>query len=181
MKKISICCVSVMLFAACGAGPNAQAKSADDNVPGNGNSSPPSSVQAEKPLTQEGIQKEKMLFTYDEVWVSVDGGVATIGMTDCHADMGEIYATTILKSAADNDTVYDGETFFVVHAENDAYEYQSPADGEVVEENEALRWDPQLILKDPYGKGWIIKVKTSRALNPSVFMDWGKYQEHCKK
>ena len=96
-------------------------------------------------------------YTKDHEWVLVDGDVATVGITDfAQKELGDIVYVEVetLDQTLDKD-----EVFGTVEAVKTVSDLFMPISGEVVEFNTLLEGEPELINTDPYGKGWIIKVK----------------------
>ena len=106
------------------------------------------------------IPKE-LKYTKDHEWVRVDGDIATIGVTDvAQGELGDIVCVEIESVEETLDTE---EVFGSVEAVKTVSDLFMPIAGEVVEFNEALEADPELVNNDPYGEGWMIKVKISDA------------------
>jgi glycine cleavage system H protein len=100
---------------------------------------------------------EDLKYTKEHEWVKVDGDIATIGITEFAQDeLGDIVyvdAPPIGKAFSQN------ATFGVIESVKTVSDLYCPLSGEVVEQNEAVVGTPELINTDPYGEGWIIKVK----------------------
>lgn len=98
-------------------------------------------------------------YTKDHEWAKIEGAVATIGITD-HAqrELGDIVFVELPKVGA---TVAAGQSFGTIEAVKTVAELYAPMSGTVEAVNTALAADAGVINQDPYGKGWIIKVKTS--------------------
>ena len=94
-------------------------------------------------------------------WVRLEGDVAVIGITEFAQDeLGDI---VYVEQPKVGDTVSQNEQFGVVESVKTVSDLYSPVSGEVVEVNDEVSSSPELINKEPYGTGWIIKVKTSDA------------------
>ena len=96
-------------------------------------------------------------YTQDHEWVRVDGDVAVVGITDFA--QGELGDVVFVEIETEGETLDKGETFGTVEAVKTVSDLFMPIGGEVAEVNEALADDPELVNKDPYGEGWMIKVK----------------------
>ncbi|GFH30990.1 glycine cleavage system H protein [Haematococcus lacustris] len=108
-------------------------------------------------------------------WAKVDGGVATVGISDhAQAELGDVVYVELPDVGKE---VKQGETFGVV--ESAASDVYSPVSGEVVEVNTLLADKPATVNADPYTSGWIIKVKLSDTSNLSTLMDSAAYQAVC--
>lgn len=92
-------------------------------------------------------------------WVRVEDGVGTVGITD-HAQ-NELTDIVYAEPPATGKYVTAGETAAVVESVKAASDIYSPVSGEVIEANEALATEPALLNTDPFGAGWIFKVRLS--------------------
>ena len=101
----------------------------------------------------------ELLYTKEHEWVSVDGNVATIGITDyAQGELGDIVFVELPKVG---DETKQMEPFGTIEAVKAVSELYAPVSGKVVAVNEELQDSPELINQDPYGKGWMIKVELS--------------------
>ena len=102
------------------------------------------------------IPKE-LKYTKDHEWVRIEGEIATIGVTDfAQGELGDI---VFVEIESVDETLDAEEVFGSVEAVKTVSDLFMPIGGEVLEFNEALESDPELVNNDPYGKGWMIKVK----------------------
>ena len=100
-------------------------------------------------------------YTKDHEWVSLDGDVATVGITDfAQRELGDIVYVEVetLDQTLDKD-----EVFGTVEAVKTVSDLFLPLSGEIIEFNEELETAPETVNSDPYGKGWMVKVKVSDA------------------
>ena len=98
-------------------------------------------------------------YTKDHEWVSIDGDVATIGITDfAQSELGDIVYVEVetLDQTLDKD-----EVFGTVEAVKTVSDLFLPIAGEIIEFNQDLERNPETVNSDPYGKGWMVKVKVS--------------------
>lgn len=98
-------------------------------------------------------------YTKDHEWVSIDGDIATIGITDfAQSELGDIVYVEVetLDQTLDKD-----EVFGTVEAVKTVSDLFLPMSGEIIEFNEDLERNPETVNSDPYGKGWMVKVKVS--------------------
>jgi len=98
-------------------------------------------------------------YTKDHEWVTIDGDVATVGITDfAQKELGDIVYVEVesLDQNLDKD-----EIFGTVEAVKTVSDLFLPLSGEIIEFNEDLETNPELVNSDPYGEGWMIKVKIS--------------------
>ncbi|MCK4641794.1 MAG: glycine cleavage system protein GcvH [Candidatus Marinimicrobia bacterium] len=98
-------------------------------------------------------------YTNNHEWTLVDGDVATIGITEYAA--GELGDVVYVELPSVGDTAVKGDSIGTIEAVKTVADIYSPVSGEVVEVNEALADTSELVNKDPYGEGWIVKIKLS--------------------
>lgn len=113
-------------------------------------------------------------YTQDHEWVRVEGDVAVVGITDFA--QGELGDVVFVEIETEGEELAKGETFGTVEAVKTVSDLFMPVGGEVAEVNEALADDPELVNKDPYGEGWMIKLKMSDAAELSELMDAAAYK-----
>ncbi len=100
---------------------------------------------------------ENLLYTKDHEWVKVEGDVATVGITDyAQGELGDIVFVDVDTLDEELD---EGEVFGSVEAVKTVSDLFMPVAGEVIEFNEDLESAPEQVNEDPYGKGWMIKIK----------------------
>ena len=115
-------------------------------------------------------------YTDEHEWVAVDGDIATIGVTDYA--QGELGDLVFVELPEVGDDVTMGESFGTVEAVKAVSDLFAPLSGSVVEVNEMLTDDPEIVNKDPYGDGWMIKIKMSDADELSNLLDPDAYKDH---
>ena len=115
-------------------------------------------------------------FTDDHEWISVDGDMATVGITE-HAQeqLGDVVFVDLPSVGASVSKGGDAAVVESVKAASDVY---APLDGEIVEVNSALEDEPGLVNSDAQGKGWFMKIKISDAGQLAELMDADAYQAH---
>jgi glycine cleavage system H protein len=102
---------------------------------------------------------DNLKYTQDHEWILVDGDVATVGITDfAQGELGDI---VFVEIETEGESLEKGEIFGTVEAVKTVSDLFMPVTGQVVEVNEELSDDPELVNKDPYGKGWMIRIKIS--------------------
>ncbi|WP_075340419.1 glycine cleavage system protein GcvH [Tenacibaculum agarivorans] len=117
----------------------------------------------------------ELKYTKDHEWVKIDGDVATIGITDfAQSELGDIVYVDVDTL---DDTVEIEEVFGSVEAVKTVSDLFMPLTGEVIEFNETLEDEPELVNSDPYGKGWMIKVKISDTAQIEGLLDAEAYQK----
>lgn len=113
-------------------------------------------------------------YSKDHEWIKVDGDVAYIGITDfAQSQLGDI---VFIDVATVGDTVGANEVFGSIEAVKTVSDAFMPVSGEVLEFNEALNDAPDAVNKDPYGEGWIIKVKLSDPSEMDALLDAAAYK-----
>lgn len=117
-----------------------------------------------------------MRFTKDHEWVSVDGDVATVGITRYAADqLGDVVFVEVPDAGK---AVGKGDSFAVVESVKAASDVYSPVSGEVVEGNAALGSAPETVNADPEGAGWFAKIRVSDAGQLDALMDRAAYDAY---
>lgn len=114
-------------------------------------------------------------YTKDHEWVSIDGDVATVGITDfAQKELGDIVYVEVetLDQTLDKD-----EVFGTVEAVKTVSDLFLPLTGEIIEFNDALESAPESVNSDPYGAGWMIKVKVSDLAEVDSLLSSDAYKE----
>ena len=118
---------------------------------------------------------EDLKYTKDHEWVKVEGDTATIGITDfAQGELGDI---VFVEIETEGETLDNEEVFGTVEAVKTVSDLFMPVTGEVLEFNSALEDNPALVNEDPYGDGWMIKVKVSDADELDALLSAAQYQE----
>ena len=119
--------------------------------------------------------KPELKYTKDHEWISIDGDNATIGITDyAQGELGDIVYVEI---EALSEELEKEEIFGSVEAVKTVSDLFLPVSGEITELNEGLEDNPELINDDPYGEGWIIKMKISNQSELSDLLSADDYKE----
>lgn len=104
---------------------------------------------------------KNLKYTNDHEWVRVEGDTAYIGITDfAQKELGDIVYVEI-ETVGQN--LGQGEVFGTVEAVKTVSDLFMPLSGEIVEMNQKIESNPELVNSDPYGDGWMIKIKLSKA------------------
>ncbi|MEE1897819.1 glycine cleavage system protein GcvH [Flavobacterium rakeshii] len=114
-------------------------------------------------------------YTKDHEWVKIDGDVATVGITDfAQKELGDIVYVEVdtLDQTLDRD-----EVFGTVEAVKTVSDLFLPLSGEIIEFNESLETTPETVNSDPYGDGWMVKVKISNSAEESELLTSDQYKE----
>ena len=113
-------------------------------------------------------------YTKDHEWIKLDGNVATIGITDyAQRELGDIVyveVETVGKS------LKAGEVFGTVEAVKTVSDLFLPVDGTITELNAALANSPESVNNDPYGQGWMVKMKVNNPADVAALMDAFAYE-----
>ena len=114
-------------------------------------------------------------YTKDHEWVSIDGDIATIGITDfAQKELGDIVYVEVETL---DQTLKQDEVFGTVEAVKTVSDLFLPLSGEIIEFNEALEVTPEVVNADPYGKAWMIKVKISDASEIETLLSSDDYKK----
>ncbi|MCT4656874.1 MAG: glycine cleavage system protein GcvH [Cohaesibacter sp.] len=114
------------------------------------------------------------LFTEDHEWISVDGDVATVGITDfAQSQLGDVVFVELPEVEAELEKGGDAAVVESVKAASEVY---APLDGEVVEVNEALEEDPALVNSEAEGKAWFMKIKIADSSQLEDMMNEESYK-----
>lgn len=113
-------------------------------------------------------------YARSDEWVRLEGDIATIGISDFAQDqLNDIVFVELPEVGAE---LTQGATFGVVESVKAASDVYVPVAGTITEVNSALQDEPELINSDPYGRGWIIKLKVSDAAPLDALMDADAYR-----
>jgi len=117
---------------------------------------------------------ENLKYTKDHEWISVDGDVATVGITDfAQGELGDIVYVEI---ETEGESLDNEEIFGSVEAVKTVSDLFMPITGEIIEFNEALEASPETVNSDPYGGGWMIKIKISDTSELDALLDATAYK-----
>ncbi len=109
---------------------------------------------------------ENLKYTNEHEWLRIEGDTAVVGITDyAQSELGDI---VFVEIPAIGETLSQGDTLGTIEAVKTVADIYMPVDGEVLEMNPDLDAAPELINQDPYGKGWIVKIKIT---NPDQVND----------
>lgn len=114
-------------------------------------------------------------YTKDHEWVSLEGDIATVGITDfAQKELGDIVYVEVETL---DQTLEQDEVFGTVEAVKTVSDLFLPVSGEVVEFNENLETEPELVNTDPYAAGWMIKVKVADTAQVDALLTADQYKE----
>ena len=115
-------------------------------------------------------------YSEDHEWVRKVGDLIVVGITDYA--QGELGDVVYLDLPAIGDTFDQKEPFGSIEAVKAAADLYMPIAGEIVEVNDALPDSPETINKDPYGEGWMIKIKIEKTSEYENLLDAAAYEQH---
>ena len=114
-------------------------------------------------------------YSKDHEWARLEGDCVVVGITEHAQDaLGDVVFVELPEL---NEALSSGDTFGVVESVKAVNDLYSPCDGEVVEVNEELNDRPELINEEPYGQGWILKLKVSGPEALEELLDPSEYDE----
>lgn len=118
----------------------------------------------------------ELRYTSEHEWVKIDGDIAIVGITDfAQSELGDIVYVEI---ETEGETLAEGEIFGSVEAVKTVSDLFLPVAGEILEVNAALADAPELVNTDPYGEGWMIKMKVASLTDIEGLMDVDTYKAH---
>lgn len=114
-------------------------------------------------------------YTKDHEWIKIEGGTALVGITDfAQNELGDI---VFIEVETVGETLEKEETFGTIEAVKTVSDMFMPVSGEVVEFNPKLVEKPEIVNKDPYGEGWIVRIKVLDAAQAEELLDAAHYKE----
>ena len=117
---------------------------------------------------------QNLKYTNEHEWIRVEGDIAYVGITDyAQAQLGDIVFVDIPTVG---ETLEAGETFGTIEVVKTISDLFLPLAGEILEQNEALEENPELVNKDPYGEGWLIKMKPADVKAAEDLLDAEAYK-----
>jgi glycine cleavage system H protein len=124
------------------------------------------------------IVKKDRRYTETDEWAKLEGSVAIVGLTDyAQKELKDIVSIELPEVGR---KVRKGEELGVVDSIKASSSYYSPLTGEVVEVNEKLAGNPELVNKDPYGEGWVFKIRVENPGEYDSLLTPEKYAEKVK-
>ncbi len=117
----------------------------------------------------------ELKYTKDHEWVKMEGDIAVVGITDfAQSELGDIVFVDI---QTEGETLSQGDVFGTIEAVKTVADAYMPLSGEVVEVNAALESAPEKVNSDPYGEGWMVKIKISDASEFDNLLSASQYEE----
>ena len=118
---------------------------------------------------------QELKYTKDHEWVRIEGDVATVGITDfAQGELGDI---VYVEVETVDETLEREEIFGTVEAVKTVSDLFLPLSGEIIEFNESLEDEPEKVNTDPYGEGWMVKVKFNDASQIEDLLSAEEYSE----
>jgi len=118
---------------------------------------------------------DNLVYTSDHEWLRAEGDEAYIGVSDfAQGELGDI---VFIEVETVGEELAKGESFGTIEAVKTVSDLFMPVSGEVLEFNEALNTNPDLVNQDPYGKGWIVKIRITNKAEIAELLTAAKYSE----
>ena len=121
------------------------------------------------------MNTNSLKYTQDHEWIRVEGEFAYVGITDfAQGELGDIVYVEIETL---NESVKMGDVFGTIEAVKTVSDLFMPVDGEIVEVNTTLEDQPENVNNDPYGEGWMVKIKLENPSQVSELLDLASYEK----
>ena len=121
------------------------------------------------------MDTNSLKYTQDHEWIRVEGEFAYVGITDfAQGELGDIVYVEIESL---NESVKMGDVFGTIEAVKTVSDLFMPVDGEIVEINTTLEDQPENVNNDPYGEGWMVKIKLENPSQVSELLDLASYEK----
>ena len=118
---------------------------------------------------------EDLKYTTEHEWIRVEGDIATVGITDfAQEQLGDI---VFVELPEEEESIEKGDTFGVVESTKSVSDLYVPLSGTVIESNDPLLDSPEVINEDPYGEGWMIRIKLKSPDEIKELLDAKAYQK----
>lgn len=119
---------------------------------------------------------DTLKYTPNHEWLQLDGDEALVGVTDfAQSQLGDI---VFVEVETVGEILEKGESFGTIEAVKTVEDIYLPVSGEVLEFNEALNANPELINKDPYEGGWVVRIKVTNPSEIESLLDAAAYEKH---
>ena len=118
---------------------------------------------------------EELKYTKDHEWIRVEGNEAVVGITDyAQGELGDI---VFVEIETVGETLDQGEVLGTIEAVKTVSDLFIPVTGEVLEVNPLLEDQPEVVNKDPYGEGWMVKIKINDSAELDALLDAAAYKQ----
>jgi glycine cleavage system H protein len=121
---------------------------------------------------------DNLKYAGTDEWIRIEGDTAVIGISDYAQDSLNDLVYIELKGAGTK--LQAGESFGEVESVKAASEVYLPVAGEIIEVNTELESEPEIVNEDPYGNGWMIRIRVTDAANLANLMDAAAYKAYCE-
>lgn len=122
---------------------------------------------------------ENLTYTKDHEWIRIENGIGVIGITEYA--QGELGDVVFIDLPAVGKKIELGQSFGTVEAVKAVSDLYSPVTGEVIEVNKEIQDSPELVNKEPYERGWMIKVKLAKPEEVKSLLDVAAYKKLIAK
>jgi glycine cleavage system H protein len=126
----------------------------------------------------DGVYPEDLQYTKEHEWLQVSGSVATVGIT--HYAQGELGDIVYVELPQVGAAIVAGEPFGTVESVKAVSEIYAPVSGEVAEINTSLEAAPDAVNRDPYGEGWLIRIKVAETVDNEGLMTAADYRRYLE-
>lgn len=127
----------------------------------------------------DGIYPDDLKYTKEHEWLAVQGGIGTVGITHyAQSELGDIVYVEVPAAGA---PVVGGEEFGTVESVKAVSEIFAPVSGEVLEVNPRLAAHPETVNKDPYGDGWLLKIRLADPKELDALMSAAQYRKYIEE
>jgi glycine cleavage system H protein len=116
---------------------------------------------------------DNLKYTNDHEWIRVEGNIGWVGITDYA--QGELGDVVYVELPAVGSKVVQGKSFGTIEAVKAVSDMYAPVSGSIVEVNKALEKNPELVNKEPYGQGWMVKITVTNPADLAALLDAAAY------
>ncbi len=117
-------------------------------------------------------------YSSEHEWISVDGGIATVGIT--HHAQDELGDVVFVELPEPGTTCAQGVVFGTIESVKAVSDLYAPVAGEIVEANDVLIDTPEVVNDDPHGAGWMVRIKLDDSSLPDALMSSAEYRQHIE-
>jgi glycine cleavage system H protein len=118
---------------------------------------------------------ENLKYTKDHEWIRVEGDFGWVGVTDYA--QGELGDVVFVELPAVGTKLAQGKSFGTIEAVKAVSDLYAPVAGEVVELNKTIQDTPEIVNRDPYGEGWMVKIKIANKADVNALLDTAAYKK----